>query len=101
MLRAVDSSEPPPPSAYRVPWHVDRDDPAHPRLHNQGADALQYVRVYIADATELPAAESWGRVRPGEHRELCLCGCDLDDTTVTVAWFRPEDDREWAWSFVI
>ena len=101
MLRALDPSERPVPCAYRVPWLIDRDDPAHPILSNAGAEPLQYVRVYVADTTELPGTETWGGVRPGESRELCLCGCDLDDTTVTVAWFRPDDDREWAWSFVI
>ncbi|GAA1736508.1 hypothetical protein [Microbacterium paludicola] len=101
MLRAIGPTESPAPDAHRVPWHVDREDPAHPLLTNEGAQAAQYVRLYVADGREPPDVETWGRLQPGESRELCLCGCELDDTTVTVAWFLPDDDREWAWSFVV
>ncbi|GAA3648360.1 hypothetical protein [Microbacterium marinilacus] len=101
MLRAVDPAESPAPSAHRVPWHVVRDDAAHPLLVNEGSEALEYVRVYVADDATPPELEAWGRMPPGESRELCLCGCDLDDTTVTLAWFLPDDDREWVWSFVV
>lgn len=101
MLRAIDPAESPFPAAYRVPWHVNRDDPAHPLLFNESAEPAEYVRVHIADGSAPPESEPWGRVRPGESRELCLCACDLDDTTVTIAWFRPGDDREWAWAFVV
>jgi hypothetical protein len=101
MLRAVDSAERPRPAPYRVPWHVNRDDPAHPLLRNESADQAEYVRVYVTDGTGPPGIATWGRVRPGEARELCLCDRDLDDTTITIAWFLPDDDREWAWSFVV
>lgn len=100
MLRVIDPAESPAPSAYRVPWHVNRDDPAHPLLVNESPDPLAYVRLYVVDGEHAPDRESWGTIRPGETRELCLCGCDLDGTTVTVAWFRPDDEREWAWGFV-
>lgn len=101
MLRALDTAESPAPDASRVPWHVNRGDPAHPLLTNEATVAAEYVRVYVADGTAPPDVEAWGRLHPGETRELCLCGCDLDDATITIAWFRPDDDREWAWSFAV
>ncbi|GGH40172.1 hypothetical protein [Microbacterium album] len=101
MLRAIDPEDAPPPAPYHVPWHADRRDPAHPLLSNDSAEPLQYVRAYIADETGAPDMESWGHLSPGETRELCLCGCDLDDTTITLAWFRPDDPREYLWSFVL
>ena len=101
MLRALDPAESPTPDAYRVPWHVNRDDPAHPLLTNESAEPVAYVRIHVADGAAPPDVESWGRVAPGESRELCLCGCDLDDTTVTIAWYRPHDARQWAWSFAV
>ncbi|MER7797637.1 hypothetical protein [Microbacterium sp. NPDC096154] len=101
MLRALHHTEPPAPLAYRVPWHVGRDDAAHPLLVNAGAESAEYVRVHIADGPLFVEAEPWGHMRAGESRELCLCACDLDDTTITVTWFRPGDDREWAWAFVV
>ncbi|GAB3272989.1 hypothetical protein [Microbacterium lacusdiani] len=101
MLRALDPAESPAPDAHRVPWHVDRDDPAHPLIVNESPDALTYVRIHVADGDHAPDRESWRRMGPGESRELCLCGCDLDDTTVTITWFRADDELEWAWAFVL
>ena len=101
MLRPADRAPSPPPPAYRVPWYVCRDDAAHPVVINHGEEAADFVRVFHEGATGSDRTRLWGRVRPAERIELCLCAADLDAVVVTIAWFRPLDGLEYVWRFVV
>lgn len=101
MLRALDPDEPRPPSAYRVPWRVDRTSRTHPRATNASERPLDFVRVFIGRSAGGPETALWGRMLPGESAEVCLCDLDPDDTVVTLAWFRPENGLEYVWRFVV
>ena len=98
MLTILDGS-PPPPRAYRVPWHVDRSDARHPRVANMAPEPADLVRAFIMDDASPPASEHWGLVLPSEVCELCLCDRDLASAIVSLAWFRPGDDAEYLWRF--
>ncbi|MFF5627299.1 hypothetical protein [Microbacterium sp. LWH10-1.2] len=87
------------PSAYRVPWHVSRADPAHPLVINHAAEPADFVRVFRDDAGR-DRTQLWGQVLPAEQIEVCLCAADLDEVIVTVAWFRQADGLEYVWRFV-
>lgn len=100
MLRALDPDDPRPPSAYRVPWRVDRVYDRHPLVTNAGPSAVDVVRVFVDHGTR-SATEHWGLMPAGDTAELCLCDAEPDETTVTIAWFRPDDGEEYLWSFVI
>lgn len=101
MLRRVDPEEVQPPAAYRVPWHVSRDDPAHPVVGNDSAESADFVRVFRDDRAGREATQLWGQVLPAENIELCLCDADLDEVVVTLAWFRQSDGLEYVWRFVV
>lgn len=101
MLRPVDPAEIPPPYAYRVPWHVSRDDSAHPVVTNRSAEAADFVRVFRGDRDGHDTTQLWGQVLPAERMELCLCAADLDEVVVTLAWFRQTDGLEYVWRFVV
>lgn len=99
MLRPILPTDSPPPPAYRVPWHVNRDDARHPTIVNESPESADFVRIFhdqSADSTQL-----WGQVLPAEIIELCLCEVELDEVVVTVAWFRPGDGLEYVWRFVM
>jgi len=100
MLRALDPDEPALPLAYRVPWRVDRSDGLHPLVTNCGPVPVDFVRVFV-DLGPVCATEHWGQMLPGDTGELCLCDADPDDAIVTIAWFRPDDGREYLWRFVM
>lgn len=98
-------SAPSPPShraeaAYAVPWSIDRRDRKHPVICNDGTE-IRFVRLFWGGCAEPGRTQLWGRVGPGERREVCLCGTDVDDTVITLAWFRPEDGLEYVWRFVV
>ncbi|MDQ0648944.1 hypothetical protein QFZ53_003140 [Microbacterium natoriense] len=101
MLRPVDPSDVPPPVAYRVPWHVSREDSAHPVVINQSSEAADFVRVFRGDRGRNETTQLWGQVLPAERMELCLCSADLDEVVVTLAWFRQSDGLEYVWRFVV
>jgi len=101
MLRPVDPSDVPPPAAYRVPWHVSREDPAHPVVTNRSPEAADFVRVFRGDRGGHETTQLWGQVLPAERMELCLCSADLDEVVVTLAWFRQTDGLEYVWRFVV
>lgn len=101
MLRSVDPADAPPPTAYRVPWQVSRDDAAHPIVTNQDREAADFVRVFHTGQDGVESTQLWGQVLPGEQVELCLCAADLDDVVVTLAWFRVSDGLEYVWRFVV
>ncbi|MBO9627161.1 MAG: hypothetical protein J7484_12400 [Microbacterium sp.] len=88
------------PLAYRIPWHVSVDDPAHPVVVNHGFEAADFVRVFRDDVGP-ERTQLWGRVLPAESVELCLCTAGLDEIVVTVAWFRQLDGLEYIWRFVV
>ena len=98
MLRPILPNDPPPSVAYRVPWHVRRDDPRHPVIVNESSESADFVRVFRDDAAEEPT-QWWGQVLPAEDIELCLCTADLEEVIVTIAWFRPGDGLEYLWKF--
>ena len=100
MLRALDPDEARPPTAYRVPWRIDRSDPRHPLVTNDGGSPVDSVRVFL-ESGRSAVTEHWGRMQPGETGELCLCDADPDDILVTVAWFRPEGGEEYLWRFTV
>lgn len=101
MLRAIDPTEQPPGPAYRVPWLIRRDDPAHPVVINQGREAVDFVRVFREGSAGHERTQLWGQVLPAEDIELCLCATDLEEVVVTLAWFRPSDGLEYVWRFVV
>lgn len=101
MLRPVEPTEQQPPSAYRVPWRVLREDAAHPVILNESGEAADFVRVFHDDASGAELTQLWGQVLPAERIELCLCASDLDDAVVTLAWFRQKDGLEYVWRFVV
>lgn len=101
MLRPIDPADSPPPLAYRVPWHVVRDDSAHPVVINHGIEPVDFVRVFRDDETARDHTQLWGQVLPAERIELCLCASDLDEVVVTLAWFRQTDGLEYVWRFVV
>ena len=89
------------PTAYPVPWTVDRSDPAHPVVTNSDSHPADFVRLFHEDADGEGRTDLWGEVQPGESLEVCLCAADRDDTVVTVAWFRRVDGLEYVWRFVV
>lgn len=108
MLRAITDDDCPPPAAYRVPWRVERLRGPHPIVINEGAAAADFVRVFVATSRPLrdladtsPDVDTlhWGQMLPGESAELCLCACDPDSVSATIAWFRPDDGTEYVWRF--
>lgn len=101
MLHPIDPSQPPPPSAYCVPWVITRRDRAHPVVMNAGREAVDFVRVLRSDASQQELVDLWGQVLPAETVELCLCECDLDAVVITIAWFRQHDGLEYVWRFVV
>lgn len=101
MLRALTPDDTPPPPAYRVPWQVDRGDPAHPRVRHRGDTPADFVRVFRPDRSRGHQMEFWGQVLPGEVAELCLCDIAGGDAFVTIAWFRSETSEEFVWRFTL
>jgi len=101
MLLPVDPSDCPPPAAYRVPWHVVRDDPAHPAVVNLGTEPVDFVRVFRDDVEQRNVVDVWGQVLPAERIDLYLCASDIDEVVVTIAWFRQSDGLEYVWRFVL
>lgn len=101
MLRPLDPSHRPPPAAYRVPWRVDRADPAHPVIVNASQETADFVRVFCGDRADTERTQLWGQVLSSERIELCLCDADLDEVVVTLAWFRQHDGLEYVWRFVV
>lgn len=100
MLHPLNPSDAVPPTAYRVPWKILRDDSAHPVVINHGREPADFVRVFRDDLTGAERTQLWGQVLPTERMELCLCAADLDEVVVTLAWFRPSDGLEYVWRFV-
>lgn len=100
MLRPIEPTERQPEAAYRVPWLIRRDDPAHPVVINHSREVADFVRVFREDDAESERTQLWGQVLPSEDIELCLCAVDLDEVVVTIAWFRPNDGLEYVWRFV-
>ncbi|MGO1770400.1 MAG: hypothetical protein ACTHZX_10630 [Microbacterium sp.] len=93
---------PPTPPAYRVPWRVVRHDPRHPVIQNAGADDVETVRGFVGDRHGNARTDPWGRLRPGDAIELCLCGAHLPSTIVTLAWYRSRAiQEEYLWRFVL
>lgn len=90
-----------PPTAYRLPWHVSRDDRMHPSVANTSDEAADFVRVFRDARDAGLTTELWGQIPPSETVDLCLCGADLDEVVVTLAWFRPSDGLEYVWRFVV
>ncbi|HET8926602.1 MAG TPA: hypothetical protein VFN24_02080 [Microbacterium sp.] len=86
---------------YRVPWRVERLFESHPLVTNAGPVPVDFVRVFSWSPESGAITEHWGQMMPGESAEVCLCGSDPDDTTVTIAWFRQEDSKEYVWRFVM
>ncbi|WP_295013049.1 hypothetical protein [uncultured Microbacterium sp.] len=89
-----------PDPSYPVPWSVDRRDRAHPVITNRGGTST-FVRAFARTTLDPGRTMLWGQVAPGDQLEVCLCGTDLDDVVVTVAWFRTEDGLEYVWRFVV
>ncbi|MDA4895346.1 MULTISPECIES: hypothetical protein [Microbacterium] len=89
-----------PPPAYAVPWDVDRRDRLHPVITNLSTEA-DFVRVFASSPAGPQQTQLWGRVRSGQQLEICLCEADVDDTVLTLAWFRPSDGLEYVWRFVV
>lgn len=90
--------------AYHVPWRVERLHDSHSLVINAGSTPLDVVRVFVhlgdsARGTQRVETHLWGGMMPGESAELCLCALDPADCVVTVAWFRPEDGREYVWRY--
>ncbi|WP_460816550.1 hypothetical protein [Microbacterium petrolearium] len=90
---------PPGRGAYPVPWHIDRADPAHPIVRHRGRDPADAVRVFLCDEHGRARTERWGRVRPGEALQLCLCDVDRASAVTTLAWF--DADAEYLWRFTV
>ncbi|WP_141932367.1 hypothetical protein [Microbacterium sp. SLBN-146] len=70
-----------------------------PQVVNASKDRLEFVRVFV----EAPIGRRtfhWGRVLPGEGIDVCLSGCDPDDSVITVAWFPEGSNLEYCWRFV-
>ncbi|MFT4219858.1 MAG: hypothetical protein QM611_05010 [Microbacterium sp.] len=88
-------------TAYRVPWVVERVLDTHPVVVNAGDRTLDFVRVFVHTRASPPVTESRGQMLSGETAELCLCSADPDDVVVTIAWFRPDDGKEYVWRFVL
>ena len=84
-----------------MPWAIDRANPAHPGVTNEGRDPADFVRVFHAGVDGEERTQFWGQVLPGERVELCLCTADLDEVVVTVAWFRQQDGQEYVRRFVV
>lgn len=101
MLHPIESSPSSPPTAYRLPWTIARDDRSHPVVVNAGHEPVDFVRVFRDDVDRKPLVELWGQVLPGEAIELCLCASDPDEVIVTLAWFRQTDGLEYVWRFVV
>ena len=99
MLRVLDPEDR--PSAYRVPWRVDRVYDTHPLVTNASTSAVDFVRVFVDSGRFAPETELWGQMLPGETAELCLCDHDPADVVVTLGWFRPETGLEYVWRFVL
>jgi hypothetical protein len=99
MLRALEPEEGRPRSAYRVPWWVDRREPEHPLVTNVGADCADFVRIFLHERGRPPEMELLGMVVPGESFEVCLCDTDPHQVVTTIAWYRPDDGREYVWRF--
>lgn len=99
MLHPTDTPRPPQPPAYGVPWVVTRTDRTHPVITNAGLEPVDFVKVLRSDA---PAdlVELWGQMLPAEAIEMCLCGSNLDEVVITIAWFRQHDGLEYVWRFV-
>ena len=89
-----------PDPSYPVPWSIDRRDRTHPVVTN-GGDGIDFVRVFARTSLDPGRTQLWGRVKPGEKLEICLCDTDVDDVVVTLAWFRPDDGLEYVWRFVV
>lgn len=100
MLRALEPGDAVPPSAYPVPWRVDRSVAAHPVVVNASRDPLDFVRAFI-DHPRVCETELWGRMLPGEGAQLCLCDIEVADAVLTIAWFRPETGDEYVWRFTV
>jgi len=86
--------------AYPVPWTIDRRDRTHPLVTNGGGE-IRFVRVFARTSADPGRTQLWGHVRAGDQMEVCLCDSDVDDTVITLAWFRPEDGLEYVWRFVV
>lgn len=89
-----------PDPSYPVPWDIDRRDRTHPVVTNLGGE-VHFARVFSRTSRDPERMRLWGRVRPGDQLEVCLCDVDPDDVVVTLAWHRPEDGLEYIWRFVV
>lgn len=85
--------------AYRVPWRVERLHESHTLVTNASHTPLDIVRVFVQIGSTRTETHMWGFITPGESAELCLCAIEPDDCVVTVAWFRPDDGREYVWRY--
>lgn len=101
MLRALDPDEYRPPTAYAVPWRIERAHGTHPLVTNVSDAPLDFVRVFIDGDHVTVDTQLWGQMIPGEAAELCLCDLDQADIVVTLAWFRPATGLEYVWRFVL
>lgn len=86
-----------PPSAYEIPWRIERISDTHATVINRSGEPVEFVRVFGSDDTTL----RWGRLLPGDAIDLCLCDLDLDEAVVTLCWFRPASQIEYIWRFVM
>lgn len=87
MLRLVPDI--PPPSAYLVPFRLDRDRAPAYLLSNDGTEELRGISLTLLGAGVLLAGIP-SRLQPGDDIEFTLRGDDLArNTVVIVRWFRP------------
>lgn len=102
MLRALNPNQSARSHAYRVPWHIDREQGPHAIVTNDSESAVDFVRVFVGtDSSTATGTQLWGQMLPGEACDLCLCNLDPADVVVTLAWFRPENGVEYVWRFVL
>jgi hypothetical protein len=86
MLRLVPDI--PPPSAYLVPFHLDRDCAPVYRLSNDGTEELRGISLTLLGSGVLLAGIP-SRLQPGDFIEFTLRGDDLARSSVVIVrWFR-------------
>ncbi|ROQ38405.1 hypothetical protein EDF46_2041 [Frondihabitans sp. PhB188] len=86
------------PSAYAVPFWVDRTDEPHVyRLVNLGDEPVRGVRVTLLGSGHLVPVDP-RPLPPGRTLTLTLLAVDSRDSIAVVRWFRPDGD-EYVWRF--
>jgi hypothetical protein len=84
------------PTAYRVPWRVERSAEPHYRIRNVGEDTLRGVTVSVFGTSRFRVAAP-AVVHPGGAIHAAASGPDpARDTIVVVRWFAP-DGAEYLW----